>query len=58
MSRRTVSTVSASKFEMMTRLPFLEVPVRFPLASMRWMTSFGMSFPLSVVKLTSKASQS
>ena len=58
MSRRTVSTVSASKFEMMTRLPFLEVPVRLPEASMRWMTSLGISFPESVVKLTSKASQS
>lgn len=58
MSRRTVSTVSASKFEMMTRLPFLDVPLRLPLASMRWMTSLGMSLPLSVLKFTSKASQS
>lgn len=50
--------VFASKFEMMTRLPFFDVPVLLPLASMRWMTSLGISFPPSVLKLTSNASQS
>ncbi len=50
--------VLASKFDMMTRLPFFDVPVLLPLASMRWMTSLGISFPPSVLKLRSNASQS